>query len=102
MLEVVEGPASLDSSMKIQKEKHQGEEGAFWYGRLQLLEVKKEQVKHCSLAKETGHGSGKLASGGEEHSVLLYLLEVMLERQPDLAVSKWEEKPHMMMQEQGW
>jgi hypothetical protein len=28
MLEVVEGPASLDSSMKIQKEKHQGEEGA--------------------------------------------------------------------------
>lgn len=43
-----------------------------------------------------------LASGEEEHSVLVHLLEEMRERRLDLADLKWEEKPDMMMREQDW
>lgn len=74
MLEPVARVASLDSLMMTQKEKHLGEERAFWYGPMQLLEVEQEQeqVKHGSLVKERGNGMGKLASGEEEHSVFVY------------------------------
>lgn len=53
---------------------------------MQLLEVEKEQVKHCSLVKEGGHEIGKLASGEEEHSVFVYFSEANLETWPDLVL----------------
>lgn len=45
---------------------------------------------------------GKLSSMVVEHDVFVHLLAAIREEILVLGVLKWEEKPYMMMKEQGW